>query len=320
MTLSVTWTARQPLDAARLEECVWAAARSDEFILRSASEQLEDRLTRDLPEWQAVGVSGLAGAVLVLTLSAEDDANAVVVKGAEATASAAVAAAVRSGARRLSVGDRPGGRWVVTDVTTREQQWPADHGARTDATTERTRREVVVVREPSSIAAVTDADAILLDLSGAQEVRVAGELAVLLTRDDATAACWRALRNHGQPVGRRFHHEHVGVNARVDELNARYVLAELAEHADRADRLRGMRGELVGAWSDAGAQDVPDAAVGGGVAIGARSRLAAALADAGVSVRPWHPGRVLVPVHGGWEPDHLDVLRDLQVVASGVAR
>jgi hypothetical protein len=298
-----SWTGRRRVDVDLLRSCVWDAARSDLYILKDQVEAMESALVTDHPQWRAVGVSGLFGAVLVLALGADDAPDSVSTGlRVPADARSAVLAATRSGARALRAAPAPGGRWLVTDA---DDVPSAQERFRAPGT-----RHAVVVREPSTLGALAALgpaapDAVILDLIGSHELGVAGDVAVLVTRDEVLETHWRTLRNHGQPVGRRFHHEHVGVNARVDELNARYVLAEVAQVRARAERLRAVRGALVSRWSDAQAHERADVHGGGGVAVRASSAVAAELDHAGVPVRALEPGWLLVPVPDGPGPAEL---------------
>lgn len=58
-----------------------------------------------------------------------------------------------------------------------------------------------------------------------------GDGGVMLTDDDNAAALARALRNHGQDGRTRFVHHHVGMNSRLDDINARWLLRGLDRNA-----------------------------------------------------------------------------------------
>jgi dTDP-4-amino-4,6-dideoxygalactose transaminase len=62
----------------------------------------------------------------------------------------------------------------------------------------------------------------------------AGEGGVVLTDDDELGARLRRLRNHGQ--ARRFVHEDIGVNSRMDEVVAEFLLHRWERFAERLDR------------------------------------------------------------------------------------
>lgn len=57
-----------------------------------------------------------------------------------------------------------------------------------------------------------------------------GDGGACFTNDDALAAAMRELRNHGQPS--RYHHTRIGVNGRLDTIQAAILLAKLAAFDD----------------------------------------------------------------------------------------
>ena len=61
-----------------------------------------------------------------------------------------------------------------------------------------------------------------------------GEGGVVLTDDDELGRRCRMLRNHGQ--SRRFHHEEIGYNSRMDEVVAEFLVHRFDRFAERLDR------------------------------------------------------------------------------------
>ena len=61
-----------------------------------------------------------------------------------------------------------------------------------------------------------------------------GDGGALLTDDDATAAVWRSLRNHGEGEN-RYDNVRVGTNARLDTLQAAVLLAKLEVFEDELE-------------------------------------------------------------------------------------
>ncbi|MBF4622767.1 DegT/DnrJ/EryC1/StrS family aminotransferase [Clavibacter sp. VKM Ac-2872] len=163
------------------------------------------------------------------------------------------------------------------------------------------RTTAVVVRELFSAAAATTMgfDAVIWDVGGSSEVSAPGEIAVVFARSAEVAERLRALRNHGQPVGRRFHHEQVGINARVDDALASYLLSELQalvpRRADIRARARALETALVGLAP----HHVADIDGGGGVRVArVPGPLATVLDLAGVRWREvGEESMITVPTH-----------------------
>ncbi|EHN73186.1 DegT/DnrJ/EryC1/StrS aminotransferase [Streptomyces coelicoflavus ZG0656] len=291
-----------PIDVELLEECLRSTTALNVFILNEAVRTLERELAALLPGFRAVGVNNLFSAAVLLAFGADDITAHL---GAPRPVHRALLAAHRSSARDYrSDAPRPTGRWSVRDSDSAYETPVGD-------------RTAVVVREPSSLPDCRSADAVVLDLSGSHELPTAGEMAVMFTRDVELEAYWRSLRNHGQPVGRRFHHEHVGVNARVDEVNARYVSALLPGLAERAKRLAEARTRIVDAWSAFGAYEVPDRPGGGGVVLTERTdETRVLLAENGVPSRSTGEG-ILLPVHSGQSEQLISRIVELSRAAGG---
>jgi UDP-2-acetamido-2-deoxy-ribo-hexuluronate aminotransferase len=76
-----------------------------------------------------------------------------------------------------------------------------------------------------------------------------GDGGACLTSDDELAAKMRMLRNHGQD--RRYHHPAIGVNARMDTIQAAVLLAKLEvfdEEVTRRAKIGTRYSELLGEW------------------------------------------------------------------------
>lgn len=58
-----------------------------------------------------------------------------------------------------------------------------------------------------------------------------GDGGAVVTNDDQLAHTVRMLRNHGQDGKRRFYHQLLGMNSRMDEVNAAWLLRHLPDNA-----------------------------------------------------------------------------------------
>lgn len=138
-----------------------------------------------------------------------------------------------------------------------------------------------------------------------------GDGGLVTTNDDAIAERIRVLRNHGQTV--RYHHEVIGYNSRLDELQA-VVLRHKLPHIDtyNAERRR------VAARYDAGLAEIgvqTPARTDDGAHVfhqytilsEYRDALMAALGDAGIASAIYYP----VPLHR--QPAFADVCGDLSL-------
>ena len=79
-----------------------------------------------------------------------------------------------------------------------------------------------------------------------------GDGGALLTPDAALATRLRELANHGQPVGTRYRHERIGLNSRLDTLQAAILRVKLAHLAGWTARR-----QTLAAYYDAALRAVP---------------------------------------------------------------
>ncbi|HDS0919418.1 TPA: DegT/DnrJ/EryC1/StrS family aminotransferase [Pseudomonas putida] len=63
-----------------------------------------------------------------------------------------------------------------------------------------------------------------------------GDGGAVVTNDDQLAHTVRMLRNHGQDGKRRFYHQLLGMNSRMDEVNAAWLLCQLPDNARQLAR------------------------------------------------------------------------------------
>lgn len=151
----------------------------------------------------------------------------------------------------------------------------------------------------------------------------AGDAGAVVTDDAGLAARVRVLGEHGSP--QKYHHSMVGMNSRLDTVQAVVLRAKLAR-LDRwndarraaADRYAEMLGELAGS----GAVVLPAEAEGNHhvwhlytVQVGNRDRVLADLRDAGIGAGVHYP----VPVHLTGAYEHLGLGRGAFPVSESVA-
>lgn len=121
-----------------------------------------------------------------------------------------------------------------------------------------------------------------------------GDGGLLTTRDAAVAARVRRLRNHGSTV--RYHHEEVGVNSRLDAIQAAVLRAKLPRLVGWTEARRRVAARYDAALADVPGL-VPPAPTAGHVyhqytvriADGRRDAVAAALRADGVATMVYYP-------------------------------
>jgi len=132
-----------------------------------------------------------------------------------------------------------------------------------------------------------------------------GDGGALFTDDDAVAKICKELRVHGQD--RRYHHPRIGINGRMDTIQAAVLLAKLpvfAEEVEARDRIGKQYAELIDAAFDGVAADrratVPyvephnrSVYAQYTIEVPERDRVQAALADRGIPTAVHYP----VPLH-----------------------
>ncbi|MDV2979953.1 DegT/DnrJ/EryC1/StrS family aminotransferase [Arthrobacter sp. KFRI-F3372] len=274
------------IDLQLLEACVLETAETGEFILKGATAKLEAALQEIIPGWQAIGTSSVFGAVLLLAQTTDGGADTVVGTGLPVPAQAAIEAHQRSAWAVFGTPRTNAVRgWRVSDWPELRAVEPAD-----------AMKEAVIVRELSTVSSATTLgfDAVIWDVAGSREVAAPGDIAVVFTKSSDIEALMRASRNHGQPVGKRFHHEQVGVNARVDDVVAKYLTAELRNLYPRRARLRTTTAVLCELLTEYGARSIPDIHGGGGIHIDTMPEsLSRTLADAGLAFRATGTGWIV---------------------------
>jgi UDP-2-acetamido-2-deoxy-ribo-hexuluronate aminotransferase len=127
-----------------------------------------------------------------------------------------------------------------------------------------------------------------------------GEGGALFTDDAALAKAMREIRVHGQD--RRYHHPRIGINGRLDTLQAAILLAKLDRFDWEVER-RAEIGARYTAWIDAGCPGVVTPYIEPGatsvfaqytVQVAKRDAVAQALGEAGIPTAVHYP----IPLHG----------------------
>ncbi|WP_164540540.1 DegT/DnrJ/EryC1/StrS family aminotransferase [Streptomyces abyssomicinicus] len=235
-------------------------AESDEFILKSRVERLEAEITRRTGAAHAVAVAGGTGALSVILAALGIGEGDEVVTPAFSYVSTASTVALR-GARPVfadveydtALLDPAAAEAAVTGRT--RAVLPAylfaDSPRMADLTALAARHALHVI-EDSAVALGAEVDgrpagrhgvAGVYSFFPAKPAGGIGDGGMIVTDDDGLARTARMLRNHGQPAGKRFYHELLGFNCRMDELTAGFLLRKLP-HLDELLRRRRAIAEI----------------------------------------------------------------------------
>ncbi len=246
-------------------------AESDEFILKSRVERLEAEVARRTGAAHAVAVANGTGALTVILAALGLGPGDEVVTPAFSFISTASTVALR------------GARPVFADVD--YETGLLDPAAAEAAVTERTRallpaylfsdsprmadlaalaeRRGLHLVEDSAVALGAEVDGLPAGRHGhagvysffpAKPAGGIGDAGMIVTDDPDLARTARMLRNHGQPPGKRFYHELLGFNCRMDELTAGFLLRKLPE----LDRLLERRREIAQTYEEGLRSLTPD--------------------------------------------------------------
>ncbi|HWU87793.1 MAG TPA: DegT/DnrJ/EryC1/StrS family aminotransferase [Kofleriaceae bacterium] len=242
-------------DRALIHELVYRAGMSSSFILRDNVAALEERFRRITGAREAIAVHSGTGAVAVALRAAG------IGPGDEVIVQAYCCQPVAS--EVIHLGATP----IFVDVDPRTMVM--DPACVEDAITDRTR----AILPAHLFASMVDMPAIM-EIARRRNVRViedacvqqgaslgstpagrfghlgtfsffqmkvmggCGEGGLILTDDPELASACRAIRNHGQQA--RFHYERLGVNSRMDEIMAGFLLHRL----DEMDRILATRADI----------------------------------------------------------------------------
>lgn len=244
-------------DREAIKRIVAEVGASDEFILKGRVEELEDRIRMLLGVGYAVGVSSgttaLSTALVAMGIGEGDE----VLTPAFSFISSA-SAVVHTGARPVFVDVDP------DTCTIRPEEIEAKLTPRTRAVIpvhlfsvmadmpaimEEACRNGICVLEDSAVSlgarmdgapAGTIGDVGVFSFFPAKPLGGIGDAGMIVTDDDRVAARCKMLRNHGQDPATRFYYHLVGFNARMDEIQAAFLLHRL----DSFDAVVHRRAEL----------------------------------------------------------------------------
>ncbi|MFJ5846912.1 MULTISPECIES: DegT/DnrJ/EryC1/StrS family aminotransferase [unclassified Streptomyces] len=243
------WPARSADWADDIVEVFREVALSDEFILKSRVERLESEIAARTGAAHAIAVASGTGALSVILAALGLGDGDEVVTPAFSFVSTASTVALR-GARPVFADveyetgllDPAAAEAVVTERT--RALLPAylfSNSPKMGAFAELAARRGLHLVEDSAIALGATVDgrpagrhghAGLYSFFPAKPAGGIGDAGMIVTDDPGLARTARMLRNHGQPAGKRFYHELLGFNCRMDELTAGFLLRKLP-HLDR---------------------------------------------------------------------------------------
>jgi dTDP-4-amino-4,6-dideoxygalactose transaminase len=229
-------------------DVVREVADSDEFILKSRVEELERRVCARTGTEHAVAVgSGTAALTLALSALGIGPGDEVVTPAFSFIASASAVALC--GAKPVFADVDPETA-TVTAETLDAVLSPATRAVlpvhlfsctapMREIRALATRRGVAVLEDSAvafgasidGVPAGAHGDAAVFSFFPGKPLGGIGDAGMMVTRDAAVAALCRMARNHGQTPSARFLHHSVGVNSRMDEISAAFLLRRL-EHLD----------------------------------------------------------------------------------------
>jgi dTDP-4-amino-4,6-dideoxygalactose transaminase len=253
---------------ARILEIVRQSGSLQKFILGENVKRFEARLEARMGARHAIAVASGAGAIAVSLMAADIGPGDEVI--VPAFASPAAAGAV------VTVGATP----VFVDVE--ERTMVMDPARITEKTTPRTRAlipshlfccmadmpAIMVIAQERGLLVIEDAEALhgtrldgipaglwgdigTFSFSPSTVMNGCGETGMIVTDNDELAAECRLIRNHGQQEGIRFIHKRIGLNSRMDEIQAMFLDQKLdsldnilAEHARLAELYRSLLAPL----------------------------------------------------------------------------
>lgn len=251
------WSARSADWVDDIVEVFQEVAESDEFILKSRVERLEAEIAARTGAAHAIAVASGTGALTVVLAALGIGEGDEVVTPAFSFVSTASTVALR-GARPVFADveyetgllDPAAAEAAVTDRT--RALLPAylfSGSPRMGAFAELAGRRGLRLIEDSAVAlgAETDGrpagrhgDAGVYSFFPAKPAGGIGDAGMIVTDDPEIARVARMLRNHGQPAGKRFYHELLGFNCRMDELTAGFLLRKLPHLDGLLERRRAI--------------------------------------------------------------------------------
>lgn len=243
-------------------EAVGVALRSERPILGPEVEQFEQELAAYVGSTHAVGTAS-GTAALLLSMRALGVGPGVTVVAPALSFHSAVSSALRLGASVQFVDVRDDDatldcdRMLNTPLPERAVVVPAHiFSVMCDMRALHEVLDGVPVIEDAAVALGMSRDGVRAGTGGIlgaysfQPVKMLpamGDAGAIVTQDGDLARRLRTLRNHGQSPGRRFHHEELGWNARLDELNAFYLRRRLRDHQGAIEA----RSRIAAAYSEA---------------------------------------------------------------------
>ncbi|MGA5165096.1 MULTISPECIES: DegT/DnrJ/EryC1/StrS family aminotransferase [Streptomyces] len=257
------WSARFEDWTEDLVEVFREVAESDEFILKSRVERLEAEVARRTGAAHAVAVAGGTGALTVTLAALGIGPGDEVVTPAFSFVSTASTVALRGATPVFAdveydtaMLDVAATEAAVTDRT--RALLPAylfTESPRMGAFAALAARRGLHLVEDSAVALGAEVDGLPAGRHGtagvysffpAKPAGGIGDAGMIVTDDAELARVARMLRNHGQPAGKRFHHELLGFNCRMDELTAGFLLRKLPH----LDRLHARRREIAEVYEE----------------------------------------------------------------------
>lgn len=238
------WPARAADWADDLVEVFQEVAESDEFILKSRVERLEAEIAARTGAAHAVAVASGTGALTVILAALGLGDGDEVVTPAFSFVSTASTVALR-GARPVFADVEyetglldPAAAEAAVSARTRAllPAYLFSGSPKMGAFAEIAARHSLHLVEDSAIALGAEVDgkpagrhghAGVYSFFPAKPAGGIGDAGMIVTDDDDLARTARMLRNHGQPAGKRFYHELLGFNCRMDELTAGFLLRKL---------------------------------------------------------------------------------------------
>jgi dTDP-4-amino-4,6-dideoxygalactose transaminase len=242
---------------ARILEIVKQSGSLPKFILGENVRRFEERMKTHIGARHAIAVASGAGAVAVALMAADIGPGDEVILPAFADAAAA-SEVVRMGATPVFV-DVEDRTMVMNPARVEEKITPRTRAlipshlfccmAEMPAIMAIARKHALLVVEDAGalhgarldgIPAGMWGDVGAFSFSPSTVMGGCGDAGMIVTNNDKLAAECRLIRNHGQEEGIRFIHKRVGLNSRMDEIQAQILYEKL----DSLDDILAERSQL----------------------------------------------------------------------------